>query len=669
MSNNTILLIENDEAISTQLSQIFKDLQYSCIVANNAADAVCLLQISTYFAVIIDLDTVLQEEDIDTVIKLSKPNSIVIVIGGEKYSKVICHAFQNGADDFLRKPFNTDIFKVRSISIFSRFCKIRNMHTANMKSFIDILPTIIIITDSNNNILHANTIMLQKSKCKLNDIIGQPIDKIFQNSEPNTPTLQQLTNDVLSSEKRVTRQLCNLTQNINGHNHHKTMKVSMMPIIFNNQKAVVIAMIDITVERIFINELNSKVDDLRRQHNDSEYQIKASKEIADYLRHMNDSLNREKNKLKMLFDNMTSGFLVVQRQNGNLYFQEGNTILTEIFNIDVDKYIGQKLSDDTILNNKKFHNAIINVLDTGHSTSFPISFDSSNKTYQVNMYMPEDEAVAVLINDITDEMESHRNIKELSFKLKKQNIDLDNKNYALQKAIETKNKFMSIIAHDLRNPFNAINGLSDLLAHRLSSADDKKSYEIAQLINQSAKNTYELLNNLLIWARSQQNTIEFAPEILNVHKLATETLSEIQVQADKKHVMLIDATEPNDTIYADKHMLQTIIRNLTSNAIKFTNTGGLIVISSTQNDTQTEISIEDNGVGMSQDALENLRQQTSKNSTKGTAGESGSGMGLMITKEFINKHKGTLHVESQEGKGSKFTIVFPAPTSNNENKD
>jgi signal transduction histidine kinase len=116
-------------------------------------------------------------------------------------------------------------------------------------------------------------------------------------------------------------------------------------------------------------------------------------------------------------------------------------------------------------------------------------------------------------------------------------------------------------------------------------------------------------------------------------------------------------------------MLQTIIRNLTSNAIKFTNTGGLIVISSTQNDTQTEISIEDNGVGMSQDALENLLQQTSKNSTKGTAGESGSGMGLMITKEFINKHKGTLHVESQEGKGSKFTIVFPAPTSNNENKD
>jgi K+-sensing histidine kinase KdpD len=261
----------------------------------------------------------------------------------------------------------------------------------------------------------------------------------------------------------------------------------MMPIIFNNQKAVVIAMIDITVERIFINELNSKVDDLRRQHNDSEYQIKASKEIADYLRHMNDSLNREKNKLKMLFDNMTSGFLVVQRQNGNLYFQEGNTILTEIFNIDVDKYIGQKISDDTILNNKKFHNAIINVLDTGHSTSFPISFDSSNKTYQVNMYMPENETVAVLINDITDEMESHRNIKELSFKLKKQNIDLDNKNYALQKAIETKNKFMSIIAHDLRNPFNAINGLSDLLAHRLSSADDKKSYEIAQLINQSAK--------------------------------------------------------------------------------------------------------------------------------------------------------------------------------------
>jgi signal transduction histidine kinase len=139
----------------------------------------------------------------------------------------------------------------------------------------------------------------------------------------------------------------------------------------------------------------------------------------------------------------------------------------------------------------------------------------------------------------------------------------------------------------------------------------------------------------------------------------SETISEIKVQADNKHIMLINNCDMADTIWADKQMFQTVVRNIASNAIKFTNENGLVVISSEMSKDSTIIVIEDNGIGMSPETLEKLMVVSKNKSTEGTAGEKGSGMGLLISKEFIDKHHGTVKVESELGMGTKFVITFP----------
>lgn len=236
---------------------------------------------------------------------------------------------------------------------------------------------------------------------------------------------------------------------------------------------------------------------------------------------------------------------------------------------------------------------------------------------------------------------------------------LNRKSEELQKANDTKNMFISIIAHDLRNPFNAIIGLTEILRKREAVINDPKANELSGIILQSAKTTYEMLNNLLLWCRSQQNTIAFEPETLNLHNTVDEALSEVKGQAQKKHIMLINRTSSSDTIWADAQMLQTVIRNITVNSVKYTNEGGLITVAAEQNPEFTDLIIEDNGIGMSQETVDKLLVVSRNRSTAGTAGEQGSGMGLLICKEFLNRHNGHIKIESEIGKGSKFIISFP----------
>lgn len=236
---------------------------------------------------------------------------------------------------------------------------------------------------------------------------------------------------------------------------------------------------------------------------------------------------------------------------------------------------------------------------------------------------------------------------------------LNHKSEELQKANDTKNMFISIIAHDLRNPFNAIIGLTEILRKREAVINDPKANELSGVILQSAKTTYDMLNNLLLWCRSQQNTIAFEPEELNLHYTVDEALSEVKGQAQKKHIMLINRTSTSDTIWADAQMLQTIIRNITVNSVKYTNEGGLITVAAEQSPEGIDVIIEDNGIGMNQETVDKLLVVSRNRSTAGTAGEQGSGMGLLICKEFISRHHGKIKIESEVGKGTKFIITFP----------
>jgi PAS domain S-box-containing protein len=237
------------------------------------------------------------------------------------------------------------------------------------------------------------------------------------------------------------------------------------------------------------------------------------------------------------------------------------------------------------------------------------------------------------------------------------------KNEELKKANAEKDKFFSIIAHDLRSPFQAFLGLTQEMAEEFPRLAKDEMQEIAVGMRDSATNLFRLLENLLEWARIQQGAIPFNPDVVKLHPVVDESAA-TALQAAKNKGIDIACDIPNDiAIFADTNMLQTIIRNLVSNAVKFTPQGGRVSISAKNTgDKSVEISIRDSGIGMSKAIVDNLFRLDVRTNRKGTNGELSTGLGLLLCKEFIEKHGGRIWVESEEGKGSAFYFTIPCNT-------
>lgn len=223
----------------------------------------------------------------------------------------------------------------------------------------------------------------------------------------------------------------------------------------------------------------------------------------------------------------------------------------------------------------------------------------------------------------------------------------------------TKDKFFSIISHDLRNPINTVIGLSDLLEKNVTKNDFHSVAEYAKHINQATRNIKKLVQNLLEWSVSNSGRMEFNPskiQLKSIVKVVLELSEEMFKQ--KKIAVEVNLVE-NDEVYIDKEMISTVIRNFLTNAIKFSHPNGLISITSERTDRFISLSVVDNGVGMSPEILTSLFKIGETISNKGTNNETGTGIGLLLCKEFIEKHQGKIEVESEEGKGSSFKFILP----------
>ncbi len=227
----------------------------------------------------------------------------------------------------------------------------------------------------------------------------------------------------------------------------------------------------------------------------------------------------------------------------------------------------------------------------------------------------------------------------------------------------TKDKFFSIIAHDLKSPFNAIINFSELLSKNFDKIDVQKQIKYVNIIKESSQNTFKLLENLLLWSRSQQGVIKFSPEKIDLKVLLFETMFNIQEQANKKNILVSDMIPENKIIFADNNMLSTVFRNLITNAIKFTPKSGKITISakevSDNNQEFINISVKDTGIGISKEIQSKIFDIAENTSTQGTENEAGTGLGLIICKEFIEKHGGKIWVESESNEGSCFIFSLP----------
>lgn len=231
-------------------------------------------------------------------------------------------------------------------------------------------------------------------------------------------------------------------------------------------------------------------------------------------------------------------------------------------------------------------------------------------------------------------------------------------NAELNELNSTKDKLFSVISHDLRSPFNSLLGFLQMLIEDYDSFDDKEKKEMLEMVYQQGNNTYSLLENLLQWSLAQRGRIKYNPGMHDLRELAKTEIDFLESRAAKKNISIVNEIQPDTRIYADNDLVKIILRNIINNSIKFTQMGGRILLSSSQSAHTVSIQINDNGVGMSPEQVSQLFVPKAVRSSRGTAGETGSGLGLALVKEFAGLNNATLKVESEVGAGTTTTITF-----------
>ena len=261
--------------------------------------------------------------------------------------------------------------------------------------------------------------------------------------------------------------------------------------------------------------------------------------------------------------------------------------------------------------------------------------------------------VMVILRDISRRMKILTALQQSDAEVKLINDELIRVN-------AEKDKFFSIIAHDLKGPFSGFIGLSEILTEELPVMPMKEVHEIVRMLNKSAHSLYDLIENLLEWSRMQRGMIVYTPQLLSLKTILTESLISSIEMAEKKGIRISFEIPERLFVFSDWYMINSVIRNLVNNAIKFTPEGGNIKVSAKSEGTnRIAVSIQDSGIGMNKQMIADLFRLDINTSRKGTKGESSTGLGLIICRDFIEKHGGNLSVESEEEKGSSFRFTLP----------
>lgn len=351
-----------------------------------------------------------------------------------------------------------------------------------------------------------------------------------------------------------------------------------------------------------------------------------------------------------LFDNMAEGVALQE-----LVFEDGkpidyrivdvNNSFVKILSLSRKKVVGKLSIKAYDASTPPFFEKCLEVVNSKIPIYFESYFAPLDKHFGISVAPWHENGFATIFLDISDR--------------KKAEAEINLKNEKLQKINSEKDKFFSIIAHDLRSPFTSIIGFSELLVEQVNEKYDDGIRKYADIILQSSQKAMDLLMNLMEWSRSQTGRIEFNPEYIEMVKHINDISQLYSIIANQKSITLTKVLPTNAPVHADKAMLNTIFRNLISNAIKFTNRGGEIILSVEAKQNELTISIADSGIGISEDRIEKLFQIDESFSTPGTQNEKGTGLGLILCKEFVEKHGGKIWAESKEGNGSTFQFTLP----------
>lgn len=354
---------------------------------------------------------------------------------------------------------------------------------------------------------------------------------------------------------------------------------------------------------------------------------------------------------QMLFETMFSAYAlheIIVDENGkpiNYRYLEVNPAFERITGLKAEKVVGKTLLDI-------FPDADPQVIQKYGEVALQFTklrfeqFSEEHKKYfDVIAFSPQRGQFSTIFTDVTEYKEALEMLKKSETQLKELNA--------------TKDKFFSIIAHDLKNPFHHILGFVDILHSDYNEYSEAEKKELIEQIKKSTESAYNLLINLLEWSRMQLKRISFEPQKIDLYLLAQEEISSQQHMANAKNIRIENEIENELLAFADVNMVRTVLRNLISNAIKFSNEGGKISIIGTSMPKFVTLSVVDNGVGISEQRLKEIFTLKTQQSTLGTAKEKGTGLGLNLCKDFVEKNNGKIWAESKSGSGSRFNFILP----------
>lgn len=562
------------------------------------------------------------------------------------------------------------------------------LHERNqLRTLIDNMPDYIYIKDKDSNFLVANQKCANVMGVKSPDELIGKSDKDFY--------IPELANKFYKDEQEILKSgksLINCEEpGINENGDSIWVSTTKVPLYDQNNKIIGIVGIgrDITELKKTEDSLKKQAEELGEINTLLEERQEELSTKSEELKVKSEILLAERNQLKTLIDNLPDSIYIKDKEAR--FITANNTVVKvtkaeSLENLkgknDFDFY-PKKLAE-------KFYYDDVNVIKTGKAIMREeVGYDrDGNEVIKLTTKVPlidQNGEVTGLVGigrDITKlklteqrliEQTEHlqeinvlleerqEEIYQQSEELKTQAENLIEANEELEKLNATKDKFFSIIAHDLKNPFHAITGFSDLLIRKFRDMSDSKIEELINLVYITSESAYSLLENLLQWARTQTNEIKYVPETINIFQIVSENLGLLNASAKKKNLQLISNLDEDTKAYADKQMAYTIIRNLINNALKFTKPGGKVTIDSKKTDKYIEVSVEDTGIGIRKQDLNKLFRIDQFHSTTGTSGETGTGLGLIICSEFVKKNGGTINAESEPGKGSKFSFTLPLP--------
>ena len=323
-----------------------------------------------------------------------------------------------------------------------------------------------------------------------------------------------------------------------------------------------------------------------------------------------------------------------QGKHKTLYSEAESYIGKHFKNVGFPELVVQKLTD-----------AFSKLMSKDSFEEFDYSFEKDNKAYWFNAKISprrnvkgELSGITIVARDITERKQSEEQLKELN---------------------ATKDTFFSILAHDLKNPFSSLHSMSEMMIANYQNLEEEEKIMVLKNMHKSAEQIFNLLENLLTWSNSQRGRIEYSPEKFNVSRLIQVNMNLNKLPAEKKEVMLTTIIADELLAYGDREMINTVIRNLINNAIKFSNKGGTVEVKVQNKNKLFEVIVRDNGVGIPAGNVKKLFHIDQKYKSVGTAGESGTGLGLVLCKGFVDKNGGEIWCKTKEGSWTEFHFTIP----------